>query len=342
MTHSVSAPGDSVFAQRQRWRGSRCAAAERTRPPAPSSGSWSPTGARSRIRIFRACRELGIETVAVHSDADATHHVVRAADLAALHRARPRRRELPARGHASSRSRAELGADADPPGVRLPVRAGAVRRGGGDAAGIVFIGPAPATLAGLGDKLAARRTARDRGRAHPARHVRAHRAGGRRMPSELIAHTAARYRLSHCWSRRRGRRRPGHASGRRSGAPSVPRSAARRPRRSVRSARHRSTSSATSRAAGTSRSSCWVTRMGRSWPSGSATARPSDATRSWWRRRRHPGSPPTHATSAAWPRRPSGPGGRPAQRRHRGVPADTRRLTSTSSRSTRDSRWSTA
>jgi acetyl/propionyl-CoA carboxylase alpha subunit len=34
------------------------------------------------IRIFRACRELGIETVAVHSEADAAAPHVRAADLA--------------------------------------------------------------------------------------------------------------------------------------------------------------------------------------------------------------------------------------------------------------------
>ena len=34
------------------------------------------------IRIFRTCRELGIETVAVHSEADAGAPFVRAADLA--------------------------------------------------------------------------------------------------------------------------------------------------------------------------------------------------------------------------------------------------------------------
>ena len=34
------------------------------------------------VRIMRACRELGIETVAVYSDADAEAPHVRAADLA--------------------------------------------------------------------------------------------------------------------------------------------------------------------------------------------------------------------------------------------------------------------
>ena len=33
-------------------------------------------------RVFRTCRDLGIETVAVHSDADAGLPYVRAADLA--------------------------------------------------------------------------------------------------------------------------------------------------------------------------------------------------------------------------------------------------------------------
>ena len=38
--------------------------------------------ARSRVRIIRACRELGIETVAVYSDADADAPHVREADRA--------------------------------------------------------------------------------------------------------------------------------------------------------------------------------------------------------------------------------------------------------------------
>ena len=43
---------------------------------------WSPTGPRSRRRVFRTCRTLGIETVAIHSDADAGLPYVREADVA--------------------------------------------------------------------------------------------------------------------------------------------------------------------------------------------------------------------------------------------------------------------
>ena len=43
------------------------------------------------VRVMRACRELGIETVAVYSDADARAPHVLAADQRGPHRARRRR-----------------------------------------------------------------------------------------------------------------------------------------------------------------------------------------------------------------------------------------------------------
>jgi acetyl/propionyl-CoA carboxylase alpha subunit len=113
------------------------------------------------IRVFRACREMGIGTVAVHSDADVDAPFVRAADVA--------RRIGPAPA-AESYLRAdrivdvarELGVDAIHPGYGFLSEQASFATAV-EAAGITFIGPAPVTLAGLGDKLAARRTAREAG-----------------------------------------------------------------------------------------------------------------------------------------------------------------------------------
>ena len=77
-------PAVTPRAPRRRLR--KDSAARPARRRRPSDASSSPTAARSRVRIIRACRELGIETVAVYSDADARR------------RARPRgRRRGPAR-----------------------------------------------------------------------------------------------------------------------------------------------------------------------------------------------------------------------------------------------------
>ncbi len=113
------------------------------------------------LRIIRACRELGLESVAVYSDADRDARHVRAADFA------ERLGPAPAadsylRADAVLDAARRAGADAIHPGYgflseRAPFAAAC------EAAGIVFVGPAAETLAGLGDKLAARRAARDVG-----------------------------------------------------------------------------------------------------------------------------------------------------------------------------------
>jgi acetyl/propionyl-CoA carboxylase alpha subunit len=113
------------------------------------------------IRVFRTCREMGIETVAVHSEADAGAPFVRAADVARCIGPAPAT-ESYLRVEAIVEAARDLGVDAIHPGYGFLSEQAAFAQAV-EAAGIVFVGPAPGTLAGLGDKLAARRTAREAG-----------------------------------------------------------------------------------------------------------------------------------------------------------------------------------
>jgi acetyl/propionyl-CoA carboxylase alpha subunit len=113
------------------------------------------------VRILRACRDLGLETVAVYSDADAHAAHVRLADHAV--RIGP---SSPAASYLSIdailAAAAATHADAVHPGYGfLAERAEFARRV--LAAGMVFIGPSPEAIEALGDKLRARRLARDAG-----------------------------------------------------------------------------------------------------------------------------------------------------------------------------------
>ena len=113
------------------------------------------------LRIVRACPELGMEAVAVYSDADATAAHVRAADLAVrLGPAPPAESYL--RAEAIVEAALATGAGAIHPGYGfLSERASfaeAVER-----AGLVFVGPDHSAIAALGDKLAARRSAAEAG-----------------------------------------------------------------------------------------------------------------------------------------------------------------------------------
>ena len=109
------------------------------------------------LRIIRTCRRLGIETVAVYSDADRTALHVRAADEAV--RIGPAEAahsylHIPALIQAAR----DTGATAIHPGYGFvsedPAFADACAK-----AGIVFIGPSPEAMRLLGDKPAARRLA---------------------------------------------------------------------------------------------------------------------------------------------------------------------------------------
>jgi geranyl-CoA carboxylase alpha subunit len=113
------------------------------------------------IRIMRACRELGIGSVAVYSDADALAPHVAAADTAERigpPSAAASYLDIGAILDAARRS----GADAVHPGYGFLSESAEFANAVVDA-GLTWIGPPPGTQEALGNKLAARRAASDAG-----------------------------------------------------------------------------------------------------------------------------------------------------------------------------------
>src|SRR5690242_3499230 len=106
------------------------------------------------LRIHRACREMGIQTVAVHSTADSDAMHVRLADEAVCIGPPPARESylnVPAILSAASIT----GADAIHPGYGfLSENAGFAETV--EAHGVTFIGPSPAHIRMMGDKIAAK------------------------------------------------------------------------------------------------------------------------------------------------------------------------------------------
>ena len=113
------------------------------------------------IRVIRACREMGISPIAVHSDADVDALHVRAADRSERIGPPPATESylaIPAVVDAARRA----GADAIHPGYGFLSENATFARAV-EEAGLVFIGPPPSALESLGNKLAARRSAADAG-----------------------------------------------------------------------------------------------------------------------------------------------------------------------------------
>jgi acetyl-CoA carboxylase biotin carboxylase subunit len=108
------------------------------------------------VRIIRACRELGIPTVAVYSEADRNAMHVRKADEAYLIGAPPARESYLKIGTIIDVAR-KSGADAIHPGYGFLAEREDFAEACADS-GITFIGPKPSSIAAMGDKAVARAT----------------------------------------------------------------------------------------------------------------------------------------------------------------------------------------
>ncbi|MDP4796349.1 MAG: acetyl-CoA carboxylase biotin carboxylase subunit, partial [Rhodospirillales bacterium] len=113
------------------------------------------------LRIMRACREMGIQSVAVHSTADANAMHVRLADESVCI-GPPAARDSYLSTSAILSAASITGADAIHPGY------GFLSENADFAAmveehGITFIGPSPAHIRLMGDKITAKQAARDAG-----------------------------------------------------------------------------------------------------------------------------------------------------------------------------------
>ena len=242
------------------------AAEEEARKHSAVSGGSTPPMSRLRllvanrgeiaVRIFRACRDLGIETVAVYSDADRPAPHVAHGRLRRAARAGARARELPLDPGAARRGAEDRG-DACASRATGSWRRTPGSRGPARDAGLTFVGPPPEAIAAMGSKTGSRaahgeggRPGRARGLAPPPAHAE-------------LAEFGAEGRLSHPAEGLGRRRRQGDAAGRRRGAICRRPSHARRVRGgSRRSATAPSTPRSSSNGRATSRSRSSATRTG--------------------------------------------------------------------------------
>ncbi len=111
------------------------------------------------VRVLRTCRELGLETVAVFSEADREAPHVRYADEAYCI-GPPPAQESYLRGERLIETALRAGARTVHPGYGFLAESPAFARACAEA-GLTFVGPGPEAMELLGDKIAARRVARD-------------------------------------------------------------------------------------------------------------------------------------------------------------------------------------
>ena len=107
------------------------------------------------LRILRACGELGIDTIAVYSDADADAPHVLAAGRAVRLGAPPPAESYLAGDRIIEAART-AGADAIHPGYGF-LAENAAFASACQGAGLIFVGPPPAAIAAMGSKISARR-----------------------------------------------------------------------------------------------------------------------------------------------------------------------------------------
>ena len=113
------------------------------------------------VRIIRACHEMGMEAVAIYSDADSESRHVRLADIA-VRIGPPPPAESYLRIDAIVEAAMSTGAQAIHPGYGFLAERATFARAVEDA-GLIFVGPPSDSIDALGDKLHARRTARSVG-----------------------------------------------------------------------------------------------------------------------------------------------------------------------------------
>ena len=113
------------------------------------------------LRVTRACRELGVATVAVYSTADETAGHVRAADESVCI-GPPRARDSYLNAAGLIQAAKQTGADAIHPGYGFLAENADFARLCADE-GVVFVGPSADAIERMGDKAAARRLAEEAG-----------------------------------------------------------------------------------------------------------------------------------------------------------------------------------
>ena len=113
------------------------------------------------VRVIRACRDLGIGTVAVYSDADRTSLHTRYADEA-VNIGKPAPRDSYLRGDRIIDVARQTGADAIHPGYGFLAENAEFAQAVQDA-GIIFIGPSPHAIDVMGDKESAREAVKKNG-----------------------------------------------------------------------------------------------------------------------------------------------------------------------------------